>query len=216
MYRHFPRARRATAPAEGARRRPIRSLLPILAAAAFASAAQAAPPAGPRAELVGGYEESGAETGFLYGVRLGYDFSIGRNVVLGLEGEAANSTMDLRSTFTLAPDTVTTETDFGRILYAGGRIAIGVTPRVSIYGRAGYVNRRLAGRIEIIRTSPSGPAVQLVDQRFQSFHDGLRLGVGAQARLTGSLYGGVEYRFDTYDGGLADSHQTALSLGLRF
>jgi outer membrane immunogenic protein len=184
-------------------------------AAGSASSAQAAPPAGPRVELVGGYEEAGAETGFLYGVRLGYDFPVGRNVVLGLEGEAANSTMDARSTFTLAPDIVTTETDFGRILYAGGRFAIGVTPRVSIFARAGYVNRRLAGRIEIVRTSPSGPAVQLVDQRFQAFHDGLRLGVGTQARLTGSLYGGVEYRFDTY-GGLADSHQTALSLGLRF
>jgi opacity protein-like surface antigen len=101
------------------------------------------------------------------------------------------------------------------MLYAGGRIAFGVTPRVSIFGRAGYVNRRASGRIEIDRVSPSGTITRVVDQRFQSFHDGLRVGAGAQARLSGSLYGGVEYRFDTYEG-LPDSHQTALTLGLRF
>jgi outer membrane immunogenic protein len=172
--------------------------------------------AGPRAELIGGYEESASDSGFLYGVRLGYDFSIGRSVALGIEGEAANSTLDNRSTFDLAPDIVTTEADLGRTLYAGGRIAVAVAPRVSIYGRAGYVNRRVSGRIEIVRTSPAGPGTLLVSQRFQSFFDGIRLGVGTQARLTGNLYGGVEYRFDTYGGELADSHQTALSLGLRF
>ena len=193
----------------------MRYLSPLIIAAFFPAIAEAAPPAGPRAELVGGYEEAGADTGFLYGIRLGYDFSVGRNIVLGFEGEAANSTLDSRSTFTLDPDTITSEADLGRMLYAGGRIAVGVTPRVSIFGRAGYVNRRLAGNVTIDRLSPSGAITRLVDQRFQSFHDGLRLGVGAQARLTGSLYGGVEYRFDTYDT-LPNSHQTALTLGLRF
>ena len=193
----------------------MRYLSPLIIAAFFPATAEAAPPAGPRAELVGGYEETGTETGFLYGVRLGYDFSLGRNVVLGIEGEAANSTADARSTFLFDPDIVTSETDFGRMLYAGGRIAFGVTPRVSIFGRAGYVNRRVAGRVRIDQLSPSGSVTELVNQRFQSFHDGLRVGVGAQARLAGSLYGGVEYRFDTYEG-LPDSHQTALTLGLRF
>ena len=177
---------------------------------------QASLAAGPRAELVAAYEESGPDSGFLYGIRLGYDFSVGRNVTLGLEGEAANSTMDAHSTFNLNPNIITSEADFGRILYAGGRIAFGVSPSVSIFGRAGYVNRRVSGRIEVFETSPSGAITQIVSQRFQTFHDGLRLGIGTQARLGGALYGGVEYRFDTYDGGLPDSHQTALTLGLRF
>ena len=172
--------------------------------------------AGPRAELVAAYEESGSDSGFLYGIRLGYDFSLARNVTLGLEGEAANSTLDTHSTVNVGSDIVTVDADFGRILYAGGRIAFGVTPRVSIFGRAGYVNRRVSGRIEIFETAPSGAVTQIVDQRFQSFHDGFRVGVGAQARLAGSLYGGVEYRFEHYGGALADGHQTALTLGLRF
>ena len=187
----------------------------MLATCPMASTAMAAPPAGPRAELIGAYEEAGADTGFLYGIRLGYDFSVARNVVLGIEGEAANSTLDSVSTFTFDEDILTTEADFGRMLYVGSRIAVGVTPRVSLYGRAGYVNRRIAGDFTIARLNPSGSTTVLASQRFQSFHDGLRLGVGAQARLVGSLYGGVEYRFDTYEQ-LPDSHQTALTLGLRF
>ena len=187
----------------------------MLAICPTAASAQTALPTGPRAEMVQAYEEAGAETGLMYGMRIGYDFAIGRNVVAGLEGEAANSTLETSATSTFENFVVTSETGFGRSLYAGGRIAFSVTPRVSLYGRAGYVNRRVAGRVTIDQVAPSGASALIVSQRFQSFHDGLRLGMGTQARLAGSLYGGVEYRFDTYPL-LPDSHQTALTLGMRF
>lgn len=198
----------------------------MLAICPVAAAAQddlpASPPrvslaAGPRAELVAAYEIDGDLSGILYGLRLGYDFSLGRNVTFGLEGEAADSTMDSHSTFTIDPASfVTVDADFGRVLYAGGRLAVGVAPGVSIFGRAGYVNRRVSGRVEILETSPSGALTQVVDQAFHTHYDGVRLGGGVEARLAGSLYGGVEYRFDTYRGGLRDSHQMGLTLGLRF
>ncbi len=188
----------------------------LLAMCPIAASAQTAPAAGPRAEMVQAYEEVGAETGLMYGVRIGYDFALAPNVLLGPEGEASNSTLETSATSLVETDfLVTSETAFGRTLYAGGRIALVVHPRVSIYGRAGYVNRRLSGRISIDRLAPSGATTLVASQRFQSFHDGLRVGVGTQAGLMGSLYGGIEYRFDTYRG-LPDSHQTALTLGLRF
>lgn len=190
----------------------------LLAMSPVTASAQTAPgpAAGPRAEMVQAYEEAGAETGLMYGVRIGYDFLLAPNLLLGPEGEASNSTLETIATATVETDfVVTSETAFGRTLYAGGRIALIVSPRVSIYGRAGYVNRRLSGRISIDRLAPSGTNTLVASQRFQSFHDGLRVGVGTQARLMGSLYGGIEYRFDAYRG-LPDSHQTALTLGLRF
>lgn len=188
----------------------------VLAMSPINASAQTAPAAGPRAEMVQAYEETGAETGLMYGVRIGYDFALARNVLLGPEGEASNSTLETSATSIVETDfLVTSETAFGRTLYAGGRIAFVVHPRVSIYGRAGYVNRRLSGRISIDRLGPSGATTLIASQRFQSFHDGLRVGVGTQAGLIGSLYGGVEYRFDSYEF-LPDSHQTALTLGLRF
>jgi outer membrane immunogenic protein len=182
-------------------------------AAAFAAPASAAPVSGARVEAVIGYESATfdrfgsrnnvSESGAVYGLGIGYDIPIGPSVALGVDLEATDSAAGFRETSSLFSTDLRSE--FGRDLYAGGRITAGVTPSLNLYAKAGYTSLSIRSDF----TSPTFSEV------IESDEDGVRAGAGAQFALGAHAYLGAEYRFSTYDGDLT-RHQGVATLGFRF
>jgi outer membrane immunogenic protein len=206
----------------------------VSAAPAFAQ--DRAPFTGPRVEALVGYdmvrsgeEDDGTNTsenegdesidGLAYGVGVGFDFDLG-GVVLGIEGEYAESEGKQEFGETIDGTEFLGNIEIGRDLYVGGRIGAAVTPRTLIYAKAGYTNTS----IESAFTSSSDS----VD--FDTSVDGYRLGAGVEQMLGTNLYLKAEYRYSNYNG-LAfdddlfgdenvdidlDRHQVVAGLGFRF
>lgn len=126
--------------------------------------------------------------GVLYGVALGYDLQLGK-VVVGLEGEAAESTAQAKAGNIVAAKA-------SRDLYAGGRIGF-VTGPTLIYVKAGYTN----ARVDSIVGDDNG--------------DGVRVGVGGDVRLQNNIYFRTEYRYSNYEAEV-ERHQLVLGVGVRF
>jgi len=176
----------------------------ILATAALSLAALAASPAiaqdadfqGPRAEVVGGWDNvdvsGGSKSGFVYGGALGYDVQRG-NLVFGPEAEITGST--------------TKESDAGltakarRDLYAGLRVGYVVAPNTLIYAKGGYSNARVV--------------VEGANFRLSDNLDGFRVGGGVQHNFGQRFYGKVEYRYSNYEQDF-QRHQVLAGLGVRF
>jgi outer membrane immunogenic protein len=150
---------------------------------------------GPHVALVTGIDHVKFETpglndpvGILYGVALGYDLQFGK-VVVGFEGEAAESTAKAKANTIVAAKA-------SRDLYAGGRIGF-VTGPTLIYLKAGYTN----ARVESIVGDDNG--------------SGVRVGVGGDVRVQNNVFIRTEYRYSNYEAGV-ERHQLVLGVGMRF
>ena len=192
----------------------------LLAALLAGSATAAATPAfaqesarfsGVRVESIVGYDTTHVEgensDGITYGAQVGYDFQAG-GLVLGVEGEASDSTVDECATgVNLAGDQLCANA--GRDLYAGGRIGYALSPNVLLYGKAGYTNARLSLDYD------DGTAATTLDFHQRQNLDGFRVGGGLEFALGPNSFVKAEYRYSNYEQGF-DRHQVVGGFGFRF
>jgi outer membrane immunogenic protein len=198
-----------------------------LLASAFATPALAqerAPFTGPHIEVTGGWDRlagqdgnGGHKDGFVYGVGAGFDAQVG-GVILGIEGEATDSTNKIRARNVLVAGD-STRVSAGRDLYVGARLGYAVAPATLLYVKGGYTNARFGQRYD------DGTG------NFASGHanaDGYRLGAGVEQKFNVFGPGGfvkAEYRYSNYKNlniGNSnidtdfDRHQVVGSVGVRF
>lgn len=175
-----------------------------IAASALALAATPAladAPAGPRVEVLAGYDKvsvdlggaSVSRDGFGFGLNVGYDLAVSQSVSAGIDAEVADSSTKFRD----GTDTLSANRD----LYIGGRLSVAVSPAFNLYGKVGYTNARLTLNSGGTKVSDNG--------------DGVRFGIGGQANLTGNVYGLVEYRYSNYEGDFS-RNQVLAGVGARF
>ncbi|GAA4007395.1 porin family protein [Sphingomonas humi] len=182
------------------------ALTAVASAALAATPALAQAPQGPRVEALVGYDaprinvnENGIkgtfkDEGVAYGVGAGYDFALSNGASLGIDLEAADSTMKERN----AAGTLRA----GRDLYAGGRVSVPLGADGSnVYLKGGYTNARFEAESGTLRAKQD--------------LDGYRIGAGAQFALMGKAYVGGEYRFSDYEQDVR-RHQVVATLGTRF
>ncbi len=183
------------------------------AAACFASPAYAQADGsafmGPHIELVGGFDlgkaadddatavdDSETSNGVLYGVAGGFDFGGASGFVFGVEAEATVATTDLCDVDVCA--------EVGRDLYLGGRAGTVLGGTTLLYVKGGYTNARVKG------VDADGDTIDSTNL------DGLRVGVGAEARPEGTpLLVKIEYRYSNYEEDFT-RHQAVVGLGIRF
>lgn len=198
-----------------------------LLAAAVATPALAqerAPFTGPHVEVTGGWDRltgqdgnGGHKDGFMYGVGAGYDAQIG-GVILGIEGEASDSTNKIRGRNIVATGD-SARFSAGRDLYIGARLGFAVAPATLLYVKGGYTNARFGLRYDNGLGAISRDHVTA---------DGYRLGAGVEQKFNVFGPGGfvkAEYRYSNYkniDIGNTDvdadfdRHQVVGSIGVRF
>jgi outer membrane immunogenic protein len=168
-----------------------------------------APFTGVRIEGIAGYDRPSSDTranGVVYGVGAGFDFQAG-GAVLGVEGEASDSTAD-RCVNGLGVAGDRTCISAGRDLYAGGRVGGLVTPSTLIYAKAGYTN----ARINVDYTGATGGPASF---RVHDELDGVRVGAGVEHAMGRNAFVKVEYRYSNYEAG-AERHQAVAGFGFRF
>jgi outer membrane immunogenic protein len=158
-----------------------------------------------------GYDRTNIEdegtNGVVYGIGAGYDLRLG-NAVLGIEGEAADSTSDeCFTTGAIVGDELCVSA--GRDLYAGLRVGAVVGNNTLLYAKAGYTNARVNLDYDD-GTAATGP-----DFSAHSNLDGMRVGAGAQFGIGPNTYVRTEYRYSNYQDGF-DRHQVVGGLGFRF
>ena len=158
----------------------------------------------PNADFQNDLEDAGLDSnldGVVYGLGLGYDFAVSPTIALGVDAEITGTTADLE----VSEGTRSASIEFGRDLYAGGRITAAVSDKFNLYGKIGYTNARVKETLNLggVPESESGNL------------DGVRLGVGGQYAVAGNTYAGLEYRYSNYEAGL-ERHQVAATLGFRF
>ena len=171
------------------------------------AAAPASPSfAGPRIEGLVGWDRvqnHGHATGVNYGVAGGYDFQHG-STVFGIDAEAADSTAR-RCIGSRTPADPRLCAKAGRDLYVGGRIGKVVGSRALLYAKAGYDNSQ-------IRATFNDGTTRAHDSKNL---DGVRVGAGAEYKLTANTYVKAEYRYTN-----AEDHWTRNQLvggvGMRF
>lgn len=182
----------------------------VLAAAASPAAAE-----GFRAEIHGGWDHvrsdgpginnNDSDSGIVYGLGAGYDFSIAPKVELGIDLSADLSTMEeCENNVVLAGDRACL--DAGRDLAAALRLGYRVSDRGTLYALAGYTN----ARFRFDYTSPANVTVR--DGRNL---DGFRLGAGYQHDFGKHMYGKVEYRYSNYEADVT-RHQALIGVGVKF
>jgi outer membrane immunogenic protein len=174
------------------------------------SGSERAPFTGVRVEGIAGWDRpnvSGVkDNGVVYGVGAGFDFQAG-GVVLGVEGEASDSTSDkCVAGFVVAGDRACSKA--GRDLYAGGRIGGVVGANTLIYAKAGYTNGRLTSNYT---GATGGPA----SFRLHEDLDGVRVGGGIEHAVGRNAFVKAEYRYSNYEHDV-DRHQVVAGFGFRF
>ena len=189
----------------------LRLLAAVAAISSLSAPAFAAEVSGARVELVGGWDNpdfdfnppSGGpnDDGMVYGIGAGYDFALGKDLAIGVDVEATDSTAGF--TFTNAGDT--TSYSLGRDLYAGGRLTLSVAESLNLVFKAGYSSARA-------RRSVVTP-VFAEDLSYTT--SGVRLAGGLQFAVGKNAYVGGEYRWTDYDTQL-ERGQAVATLGLRF
>ena len=206
----------------------------MLAAPAFAQDDASTSFTGPRVGIVGGYdiirpgssEDSDLDgddqnvDGFLYGVELGYDISVG-NAVLGVEAELSDTTGKVKANSTDPNFFGFGEVGTGRDIYVGVRAGVLASPTTLIYAKGGYTNARL-------NVLASDGTTEL-DENFEL--DGWRLGAGVEKAIGTNTFAKLEYRYSNYssanfefDNGAVtdnfdidtDRHQIVAGVGFRF
>jgi outer membrane immunogenic protein len=190
-------------------------LLGAVAAAAvtvFAAPAHAQP-AGPRVEVIVGFDaikgntddatgvndDLSSENGF-GGIRVGFDMPLG-GAAIGIDLEATESLVDFEG----VDGTSTAELRAGRDLYAGGRISLLASDAGNFYLTAGYTKLRLGASVTTGTTTVSD----------STSLDGVRGGAGFQFNIGSNVFANVEYRYSNYEADVI-RHQAALGFGLRF
>ncbi|MBB3953680.1 outer membrane protein [Novosphingobium sediminicola] len=176
---------------------PAALALAILASApAHAEAAR-----GPRIEAKVGYDSTSIEfvgwsvspSGFAYGGEVGYDLPVSKNISLGADAEITGTTTQYRmGDYKL---------EFGRDLYAGGRITVAATRNVNLYAKVGYANLRSIETLGPLGVTGNG--------------DGVRFGGGAQYLFDKNFYASVEYRYTNYQANVS-RNQVLTGIGYRF
>ena len=145
--------------------------------------------------------------GAVYGVGAGYDFNAG-NMVLGIEGEASDSTGDDCATAVIrAGDRLCAKA--GRDLYIGGRVGAVLGTSTLIYAKAGYTNARLRLEYDANLAGTTG------DFLTRANYDGLRVGAGVEQKLGTNAFVKAEYRYSNYENDL-EKHQGVIGVGFRF
>jgi len=181
-----------------------------LAVSASAAPAFANDVSGGRIEAVIGYDNvrldvsglgHGSKSGVLYGIGAGYDFGLSEKVSIGFDTEISDSSTSVK--FVSGADSGKLAT--GRDLYVGGRVTTALSDGFNLYGKLGYTNGRLKGTTTIGGVTTADAANG----------DGIRAGVGLQAKLGGKSYVGAEYRYSNYEAGFT-RNQVAAILGFRF
>jgi len=191
----------------------LRILIAMIAATLPVQVAKAqdGDPSGPatqggRVELLMGYQTDGADSALLYGARVGYDFKVGRSLLLGVDGEVNDITAE-RSIFSGPQNATVTVTD-GPDFYVGGRVSFALSNRFRVYGMGGYSHARLGSFFFNLPTaSVTGK---------ESFESGYRVGAGAQLSLGRRVFLGGEYRYSDYGSERFPKDQFVGSVGLRF
>jgi outer membrane immunogenic protein len=181
------------------------------AAATPALAQDSAPFSGLRTEGIIGYDTTDVEgensDGITYGAQIGYDVQT-RGAVFGVEGEIADSTVDeCVEGVDVTGDQLCVEA--GRDLYIGGRVGATVSPRVLVYGKAGYTNARVRTEYE------DGTDSDALDFSVGENLDGVRVGGGVEFAVGPNSYAKTEYRYSNYEQGF-DRHQVVAGFGFRF
>jgi outer membrane immunogenic protein len=178
------------------------SVLGLVAAAAPAQAE------GFRAEIHGGWDRVQADNqkddGIVYGLGLGYDFSLGEHAFVGADFSIDDSTQkECEKGSIVANDEACIRA--GRDLAAGIRVGTKIE-RGKIYALGAYSN----ARFRFSYTTPAG-----VTTRESENLDGFRIGAGYEHAFTGNAYGKVEYRYSNYEADVS-RHQVLVGVGLNF
>jgi outer membrane immunogenic protein len=170
--------------------------------------AAAAP--GLRVEALAGFDNDGFEHGMLYGGRVGYDFKVGRRVLLGVDGEYSDVTTDQEFAF---PGLASLTAEDGPEYYVGGRATFVLSSRLRLYGAGGYTRTKEGF---FYQSDPNPPPFGTVAAGRSSF-DGLRFSLGGQVLLGRRAFIGAEYRYSNYGGSFALRREQAVgSIGVRF
>jgi outer membrane immunogenic protein len=157
---------------------------------------------GPRVEALLGYDIIGAGSdidddstdgdsdidGLLYGVGVGFDFSVG-GAVVGVEGEYSGSNAKTEN----GDGFGVYGTEQGRDLYIGARAGILATTNTLVYVKGGYTNTRT----DFFARDNAGNR----DEAEVEF-DGWRIGAGVEHAIPVSIGSGafakLEYRYSNY------------------
>ncbi|MFL6858007.1 MAG: outer membrane protein [Allosphingosinicella sp.] len=198
-----------------------------------AAASDDTPFQGFRIEAITGYDDVGvdfdddvynggknSQSGFMYGLGVGYDFQAGA-LVFGVEGEWSDSTASRTDDFSGTrvtnpiagvPTPVTThlESKAGADFYVGGRVGYVVSPEAMIYLKAGYSS----GKIEMDGSGKDNGVAYTFDEKV-SVH-GFRLGIGGEYRFSENFYGKAEYRYTNYNNGDLDIRGANVNLNPLF
>lgn len=176
----------------------IAALSTVAATPALAQDATASVPAGPRLEAVTGYDKVNVDGvkkgGAAFGLGVGYDAPVASTVSLGVDAEAAMSSVKKE---VFPGETIKA----GRDLYAGARASFAVSNNANLYVKGGYTNAKVK------YDGSLGTASENLE--------GYRLGAGAQVGLGGKAYVGAEYRYSNYDQDTT-RNQVVATIGTRF
>ena len=164
---------------------------------------------GLRLEAHGGWDRAQSDgvksDGLLYGLGVGYDIKLGKQLFAGVEANADfSSARECATSIIAAGDRLCVRA--GRDISLIARAGIEVKPGSSLYALAGWTNARVRGEYK--------PATGPVINEAQNI-DGWRIGAGFQQELGKRLYAKLEYRYSDYDAG-DNRHQVVAGFGIRF
>ncbi len=187
---------------------------PALAQDAPVNAAGTGPRiAGPRIEGLIGYDApKDSSNGLLYGVGVGYDFTVG-GATAGVEAEYTDTDSDnCEEDVFVAGDELCA--GLGRDLYVGGRVGAAFGSSSFVYAKAGYTNQRIRAEYD------NGGSTLTSDAEEGDNLDGFRVGAGIEFGIPtfgfgSSAYLKGEYRYSNYEQGL-EKHQGLAGIGFRF
>lgn len=145
----------------------------------------------------------------------GYQYQLGNDVVLGIEGDVTytggnEKTFNIRD----ATDTIIGQADIRTDWSGSVRARVGYAfDRLQLYTTGGYVATRVIDKIDTTVTN---------DTIYENFH-GVTLGAGADYAFTDSIFGRAEYRynafFERHFGNLDErlaQHVVSIGVGMKF
>lgn len=192
----------------------------LLATAAAAATALGVNPAsaqdhsfaGPRVELLGGYDtidtdapegvDSNLDGGHIR-AQAGYDLALGETWRIGAE---AGLGWQLGSGNDYTDGTSIANIKSGRDIDLSLRIGAKVGGATLLYAKAGWANTEFRSRL-----TTGG----VTTDEFSDDEDGVRFGAGVEHMLGANLYAKAEYRYTDYGHDLS-RHQALLGVGYRF
>jgi outer membrane immunogenic protein len=164
---------------------------------------------GMRVEALAGSDTDGFDHGALFGARIGYDFRVAPNVLIGIDGEYNDITTEQK--FIGSPIVI----HYGPEIYVGGRATFlvpAISNRLRVFAGAGYSRSSFGNFFLLNANAPFGPVGAQTGPV-----DGFRLSGGAQISLGRRAFVGAEYRYSNYSDSFAlNRSQFVGSIGFRF